>query len=101
MNNIIANIIKVLHIILIVLMLFIPFSSNKQLLSLYVFFSLFLILHWILNEDTCALTAIETYMRGVNKKQSFVGNLVGPVFKLNDDTVNHYVIMIHYIFLNN
>lgn len=100
MNNLIANIIKVLHIILILIMIIIPFSNNKQLLSLYLFFSLFLILHWILNEDTCALTTMESYMRGVTKKESFIGKLVGPVFKLNDNHVNQYVIMIHYILVN-
>jgi hypothetical protein len=100
MNTIFANVIKLLHIILILLMIAIPFSSDKQVLSLYVFFSLFIILHWILNEDACALTAMEQYLRGVNKTESFIGNLVGPVFKLNSDSVNQYVILIHYALVN-
>ena len=51
----------------------------------------FLWFHWILNDDTCALTLIEQKLRGLNpsecKKKSFFFNLVSPVYKIQDDAI--------------
>lgn len=51
----------------------------------------FLWMHWLLNDDTCALTLIEQKLRGLDasdcKKKSFFFNLVSPVYKIKDDGI--------------
>ena len=48
----------------------------------------FLWFHWLLNDDTCALTLIEQKLRDLDpsecKDKSFFFNLVSPVYKIQD-----------------
>ena len=83
--HVVANIIRFLHVLLLVFLLLIPFSNDKYLLKLHLLLIPFLMIHWITNNDTCALTEIEKYLRGTsNGYQTFIGSLVGPVFKLKN-----------------
>ena len=61
----------------------------------------FIIIHWIFNNDDCALTVMENYFRGANLFEkdlntNFMYNIVHPLFKLPVllDSNSIYVIMI-------
>ena len=41
----------------------------------------FLFLHWFTNNDICALTMLECYLRGIDKCDSYVHGVVGPVYQ--------------------
>jgi hypothetical protein len=40
----------------------------------------FLMLHWALANDTCALTWLEAWLRGTPCDTTFLGRLFGPVY---------------------
>lgn len=62
-----------------------PFSRSRFLRVSYVIFAPFLMLHWILNDDTCALTALECTLRGLDDcSASYVHRVVSPLYKLQD-----------------
>lgn len=44
----------------------------------------FIQLHWITNNDTCALTVAECTLRGVKPDKSFFHRLVSPIYNLNN-----------------
>jgi hypothetical protein len=45
--------------------------------------------HWYANDDTCALTLMEQKLTGVKKSESFVNQVVNPIYKISDkDTRN-------------
>ena len=94
MREICANVIWILHIILMIVVVYSPFSKNERMLKLNMLLIPFLILHWITNNDTCALTELEKYIRNTkNTYDTFFGMLVGPVFKLNNiDNLGRYAI---------
>ena len=73
-----------LHLALVAFMLLAPFSANRSVLVAHFVAAPFLWLHWALNEDTCALTALEKALRGVDDDGSFVHAVVSPVFKIRD-----------------
>ncbi len=64
-----------------------PFSNNELLLNAYLVFIPFLVLHWILNNDTCALTELEAYLSGKPVCQTFMDKLVGSVYRINNRLV--------------
>lgn len=47
--------------------------------------------HWVMNDDTCALTQIEMYVTGKEKEGTFFGRLVSPVYKLSDSDADKLV----------
>lgn len=94
--NCITNFIKLIHCIIVAMMLFVPFSNNRILLSCYIMYVPFIVFHWILNDDTCALTLLECYLTGNSKEESFVGRLVGPVYNI---TNNHIYIITFVLYM--
>lgn len=82
-----ADVIKILHAAFAFLNVMAPFSDSQDLLRYHAVVMPFLFLHWITNDDTCALTLLETRLRGIPKRQSFFHNLVGPVYKFRATTL--------------
>lgn len=85
-NTLLANLIYVLHLLLLVFVCVGPFVSDKLILMLYIMSVPFIQLHWVTNNDTCALTVAECALRGVQPTDSFFHKLVSPVYKLNAKT---------------
>lgn len=65
-----------------------------SLLCLHIATSILLLLHWYVNEDECALTSIESYLRGVPSTNSFIYDLVSPVYKINDENLKQFVTIV-------
>lgn len=62
--------------------------NNRSQLEFYSILIPFLFFHWSVNDDTCALTQAEMYMTGKHKDETFMGRLVGPIYKMPDTEVN-------------
>jgi hypothetical protein len=87
--NIAANIIRLLHILLVLFLIITPFTDNEPLIVLEFIVLPFIFLHWILGDDTCCLTVAESMARGLTLEEakngeSFFHNLVSPVYKISD-----------------
>lgn len=93
--NLAADIIKVLHIILVLFVLIIPFLSDKlihwSVLLLHSVLVFGIVFHWLVNNDACFLTLLECQLRGIKKTQSFIHSLVSPVYKIDNSTTSKIV----------
>lgn len=101
-RDIILTIITVIHYIYIIFIVAAPFTNTTVLLLLHAIFVPFMIFHWILNNDTCFLTVMESYIRkSINgekigdlqglldkKEECFSYKLVGPIFNFKEDNQN-------------
>lgn len=85
------NIIFVLHTILFLASVIIPFTNNKDVLEFYSLVIPFIMFHWVMNDDTCALTQMEMYVTGNEKEGTFFGRLIGPVYTLSDSDADRFV----------
>ena len=88
MNTIILKIITLLHVLFILFVVGVPFTSSTYFLLIHSVFVPFMVLHWICNDNTCVLTVIEKYMRkkmyGDDKKENcFTCRLIEPVYDFN------------------
>lgn len=85
-----GTVIWVLHMLLVCFVALAPFSGERWALVLHFLTVPFLWIHWLLNDDTCALTMLEKAVRGVDDSQSFFYSVVSPVYKVKDDTLRSW-----------
>lgn len=93
-KQILLNIITILHMLFVLFVIIVPFTSSNYLLMLHALFIPFLLFHWILNDNTCALTIIERKLRqqisGSDKidDECITCKLIEPVydFRKNHET---------------
>ena len=59
-----------------------PFTNSNYILLLHSIITPFLMLHWVLNDNTCSLTLLEKYVRSkmegevCDDSKSFMANLI-------------------------
>ena len=82
MNEIFANIIWLIHLIIVLFMLLAPFSKIPALLILHITASGSLLMHWYFNSDICSLSLLESNLRGLHYKETFMNSIIGPVYTI-------------------
>lgn len=89
MDSLILHTITLLHIIFLIFIIITPFSNSNYFLLVHSIIVPFLLLHWITNNNTCALTAIERFYRRKKYKNKykdedcFTCRLIEPIYDLN------------------
>lgn len=96
-NVVLANLIRTLHFLLIAFVVVVPFLyvwPNESLvvklwplLILHFTVCVSLLVHWKFNDDTCFLTVVESSLRGIPMKNSFMHSIVSPIYKIQNDTI--------------
>lgn len=88
--NIAADCIRVLHILLVMFVLIVPFCrplfpQDSPLPGLLIVMEVVVIpailIHWVTNQSTCCLTMLECSLRGVPANQTFMHQLLDPVYR--------------------
>ena len=109
--NIAADSIRLLHICLILFVLVVPFcrplfAPDSPLPGLLILLEAVILpailLHWVTNQSTCCLTMLECSLRDVPVHQTFMHQLLDPVYRfvsndhLDSDTLKPcmYIIVI-------
>lgn len=83
----ISHLIFGIHCALFLMALVVPFLKDKRFLVMYSLIIPFLLFHWSVNDDTCALTQLECYFTDTPKERTFMGRLVGPIYNMSDDMI--------------
>lgn len=83
-SNISLCVIKLLHIIFILFVVFFPFIiKDKRLLFCYVIIMCGVFVHWYLLNDMCFLTLMEKQITGrIENKDTFIGEIVGGIYNV-------------------
>ena len=77
-----AQIIGLIHYLIIVFIIGAPFFGSEYFLTLHIVIVPFIMLHWVTNQSVCALTEIEKLVRGEkDDDKTFFGQVVGPIYK--------------------
>lgn len=75
-------IITLLHLLVLAWALLAPFT--RVLRVSYILLMPVIMLHWVLLDDTCALTLLENHIRGCDTKESFVHQFVSKIYNVPD-----------------
>ena len=84
---ILASLVRLIHILFIVCMIYVPLFGNVNSLILAEAMYIGLFVHWALNNDACALTVLEQYLTGAPKSASFFQSIVGPIYQISSREV--------------
>ncbi len=82
-NIYLANFIYFFHILVILFVIFAPFSNVPSILIIHIAFSFSLIVHWLANNNACSLTYLESQLRGVEVKDSFTHQFISPLYDIS------------------
>lgn len=86
----IAEIVHYIHLALLLLGILIPFFNEKSWLVIYSLCIPFLFFHWSTNDDTCAITLMEQYIRQEpDRHKTFVGQVMNGVYILPEDQLGN------------
>lgn len=111
MYYLILHLITLLHTLYILFVLLIPFVGNNYFLILHSFVIPFMIFHWVTNNNTCALTMAEKFIRakkeGVSmnsiEDKCFTCKLINPVYDFTNNykklsIITYVIVIILWIF---
>ncbi len=80
---------KLIHLIFTLFILVTPFTNSNYFLLLHMVFVPFLMIHWIFNDNTCAITTAERIIKKrilgdkyVDDEDCFTCQIIEPVFDL-------------------
>lgn len=88
------GLIKILHISIIIFIIYGVFSNNYDILLINFALLTSILVHWVLNNDTCALTIIEKMITGNEDKDTFIYSLVSPIYNIDDTELSKIIKMI-------
>lgn len=88
-HDLTATAISILHGIIFILNVVVPFLNDEHLLQLYVICVPFMWLHWMTNNDTCALTLMESKLRGISSNDTYLHRIISPVYKFQSKEAQH------------
>lgn len=92
-NIILANIIWIIHILIILFVIITPFTNNINLLHYHFIFVPFIILRWIFNYDKCNITMIEQKLRRCKKHEGFIYKIIKPIYNKPKEQLIIYIYM--------
>lgn len=92
MNGFLLQLIIVLHILFILFVVIAPFTNFTFLLLIHAIIVPFMMLHWVTNNNICALTVMEQHLReqiygkeNATKDDCFTCKLIEPVYDFTND----------------
>lgn len=84
-DNIALGIIMLCHFLVVCFVVGVPFFGNNYLLLMHSICVPFMMVHWLLNDNTCALSMMEVEIRkrlghDISKKDCFTCQLINPIY---------------------
>jgi len=85
MKELLLKLVTLLHTLFVIFVVITPFTNSTYLLFLHFVVIPFIIIHWLLNNNTCALTLMEKKLRKELYKieddnECFTCKLIEPVY---------------------
>jgi hypothetical protein len=85
LNEVLLSIIWICHFLVVCFVVGIPLFGTYYLLFMHAILVPFMMMHWILNDNTCVLSLLELHIRkkmgqNTDKKDCFTCQLINPVY---------------------
>ena len=78
-------VIRFIHLFMVICILYFALiSRNRNLILVACILIPFIVAHWLTNNNTCCLTELEKYCRGICSEETFFGKLINPVYQVSN-----------------
>lgn len=104
-KQIVGYAIRIIHYIMIVFAIFVPFLdpddnfTSEWLLSLHSILIPGIIIHWFTNNNMCSLTLLEAQITNKPLDKTFIASILFPFFEINDTLIHIMAITLWFITL--
>ena len=78
------NCVSFLHTVFITFVIFAPFAPWELIVTYHFIIIPFLWMHWYTNNDVCALTLLESKLRGVESSSTYIGSIINPIYQIKN-----------------
>lgn len=79
-----ADLIFYFHCIVVLFILFAPFSNTPAILILHTVSCICLFVHWYLNSNVCSLSIMEAHLRGLKcREDTFTHKFIAPIYDIS------------------
>jgi len=91
MQQILLQLVTFVHILFVLFVVLTPFTNSNYLLLLHSITIPFIIIHWLMNDDTCVLTMVERnikkglYGDAYKEEECLTCRLIEPVYNFVND----------------
>lgn len=79
-----VSVVKIIHWLLILFIVAIPFTYNEFLLTLHTIVIPGIVMHWLTNNNICSLTFLESKLSGVSVDKTFISRILFPFFEIDN-----------------
>jgi hypothetical protein len=102
MENITLTLIIIIHTIFILFVILTPFTNSNYFLLLHSIIIPFVMIHWILNNNTCFLTFLEQKIKSkiygtpIDLNECFTSKIIHPIynFKASNEEFSLYIYVV-------
>ena len=84
LSLLLADSIFLFHCLIILFILFAPFTNTPAILVLHIAFAFSLIVHWHANSNVCSLSILEAHLRGLDTREdTFTHKFIAPMYDIS------------------
>jgi hypothetical protein len=94
-----ANIIKLIHLIIVFLVAIAPLYPNRLLKKTVFILLLYLFFQYISGYERCGLTVLEYVIMGEKYQEGFIYRLINPIIKIPEKYFEQYLFYLHSIYI--
>lgn len=87
----------ILHLLFILFITITPFTNNIILLQYHLVIIPFLMIHWILNNDNCFFSTLESLLTGKPVNETFIGRIVKPIYNVQNKHIWIITILLYLV----
>jgi len=94
-----ANLVKGIHLIIVLGIILSVFVPNRQLKILALTLLIFLLVQYVLGFGTCGLTEIEYAIMGENYQQGFLYRIINPMINVDETYFEDKLLIVHLVWI--
>jgi hypothetical protein len=94
-----TNIIKLVHLIIILLVLISPFIQFYILKKFVFVFLIYLLIQYISGYEKCGLTILEYAVMGEKYREGFMYRIIKPIIQIPEKYFDNYVLFVHLVYI--
>ena len=94
-----SNIIKLIHLIIVLSVISSPFINNLSFKKYIFYFLIYLLFQYLTGYEKCGLTDFEYYIMGEKYQEGFIYRIIKPLISVNENYFNKYLLLIHLIYI--
>ncbi len=83
--------INLFHLFLVLFTIVAPFTDRPGILILHISYTISLLSHWYLNDNSCCLTIFESTITGSDTTDTFMHKLISPMYNISETNLSKLV----------